>query len=215
MKIKLRVMSPLIKLMIKHPRWLQSNIFLKVMKIFPEKISKSYDQKVILQTPDYATVLHKGLSTIKNDPKIILDLCTGTGIAAQIAAQHFPDARIIGIDQSVSMIDLAKSKIEINDPYHIEFEVGNVMKMKYPNETFDLVITSNAPIYLKELSRVLKSEGVAMIAFSFGSQIFDDLKSQIQSLLKEEGLQLAEITNVNQGVVIVAIKLPRNLMSES
>lgn len=39
--------SEVIKLIVKRPKSMESKIFLKAMLIFPEKISKSYDSKVM------------------------------------------------------------------------------------------------------------------------------------------------------------------------
>jgi len=200
--LKTSFMTPLIKLIIKHPKLMESKIFLKAMLIFPEKISKSYDSKVKDSDIDYQAALSYGLRLIEKKPQRILDLCTGTGFAAFMALKQFPDALVTGVDQSSTMLEVAKGKIEASDTERINFEFGNAAKLSYEDEAFDLVITSNAPIYLKEAVRVLRHGGNIIVTYSFGGDAFINAESEIITLLNENGLHLVNLKNVGRGAVI-------------
>ena len=171
-KLKMAYMTPLIKLIIKYPKLMESKLFLKVMQIFPEKISKSYDRKVKDEDIQYQEALAYGLSLIKKEPLKILDLCTGTGFAAFMALSRFPDALVTGVDLSPGMIELAKGKISGSHAERIRFERGNAAELVYEDEAFDMVITSNAPVYMEEAVRVLKQGGDIIVTFSFGGEEF-------------------------------------------
>ena len=181
---------------------MESKIFLKAMLIFPEKISKSYDSKVKNSDIDYQAALSYGLRLIKNKPQKILDLCTGTGFAAFMALKHFPDALVIGVDQSTTMIEIADSKVDSLDAGRINFDFGNAAKLGYKDEEFDLIITSNAPVYLAEAARVLRRGGDIIVTYSFGGDAFPNAKKEISSLLNENGLHLINLDNIGKGVVI-------------
>lgn len=200
--LKTAFMTPLIKLIIKHPKLMESKIFLKAMLIFPEKISKSYDSKVKNSDIDYQAALSYGLNLIGNKPQKILDLCTGTGFAAFMALKHFPDASVIGVDQSTTMIEIANSKVDSLDADRIKFDFGNAAKLGYKDEEFDLIITSNAPVYLEEAARVLRHGGDIIVTYSFGGDAFPNAKNEISSMLNENGLHLINLDNIGKGVVI-------------
>ena len=198
--LKTAFMTPLIKLILKHPQLMESKIFLKAMLIFPEKISKSYDSKVVNSDVNYQTAIEHGLSLVGNKPQKILDLCTGTGFAAIMALKHFPDAYVIGVDQSTTMIEIARSKVDSVDAGRMKFDFGNAAKLGYEDETFDLVITSNAPVYLAEVSRVLRHGGDIIVAYSFGGKAFLNLEYEVATLLSNYNLRLINLNNIGNGV---------------
>jgi len=204
--LKTVFMTPLIKWAIKHPIVMEKKVFLKAMRIFPEKISSSYDSKVKKSDIDYFLALSDGLAQINKKPQFILDLCTGTGLAAFAAAKRFKKASVLGIDQSSGMVNIAKGKVTDIDKDRIKFEVGNVTKLTYNDEEFDLIITSNAPVYLSEATRVLKSKGNIFIAFSFGGKAFENAKGEIIKMLVQNGLSLIELKSCEKGVFILGRK---------
>ena len=204
--LKTVLMTPLIKWVIRHPTMMQSRVFLMAMKAFPEKISHSYDSKVKESGIDYLLALSDGLAQISKKPQSILDLCTGTGLAAFMAAEKFPTASVVGIDQSGSMVHIAKGKTKDVDNGRIWFEVGNATKLTYNNEEFDLIITSNAPVYLSEATRVLKFGGDLLVAFSFGGKAFENASSEIARLLEQNGLLLVNLKSFGKGSFILGQK---------
>lgn len=204
--LKTVFMTPLIKLMIGHPKLMESRMFLKAMLVFPEKISRTYDSKLNSSDISYQAALTEGLNLVENDPKKILDLCTGTGFAAFSAIQHFPEAHVTGLDQSHGMIELARSKTDSADAGRIRFDMGNAMKLPYENERFDLVMTSNAPVYLDEAARVLKSGGIILVAFSFGKGAFKNAEKDLSALMNKSGIELLRLGRYGDGVAIIGRK---------
>lgn len=159
--IKSVYMTPLIKWIIHHPNMMKSKIFLKAMQFFPEKISRAYDSKVNSSGIDYQITLSEGLGLIENRPQNILDICTGTGLAAFSAAKHFPDATITGVDQSAGMIEMASSKISQADALSIKFDIGNAIKLAYGNETYIKALLGKNKLDLFHLKSF--GEGVVII----------------------------------------------------
>ncbi len=204
--IKTVIMTPLIKLIIKHPKIMKAKIFMKVMVYFPEKISESYDEKIQKSEIDYMASILDGLEYVDNKPQKIIDLCTGTGIAAISAAKYFPKAFVEGIDQSYEMVKISKEKAKRQRIKNLNFKKGNAANLLYKDNEFDLVITSNAPIYLSEISRVLKQGGEVLVSFSFSGKAFIKAEKEIVKLIEKNGLTLIKIKNVKKGVFILGQK---------
>jgi ubiquinone/menaquinone biosynthesis C-methylase UbiE len=128
----------------------------------------------------------------------ILDVGCGTG-SLTIAAKQLQgiDGNVVGIDPSSNMIDLARGKAE-KAGVEIDFQVGVIEKMDFPDDYFDLVLSSlmmhHLPDELKktglqEVLRLLKPNGALLIieldpgAFSLASLIHGH-SSQLSAELK-------------------------------
>ena len=93
-----------------------------------------------------------------------LDLATGTGdIAFGLAARH---ARVVGLDITQRMIDLAHGKTAAGAGSHPAFLVGDMMALPFPDASFDLVTTGyglrNVPNLtgaIAEIARVIRPGG--------------------------------------------------------
>ena len=109
-KVKNILMTPLIRMIIKHPQIMESKVFLKAMAVFPEKVSSTYDEKVGESGIDYQAAFLDGLSYVRNEPDKVLDICTGTGFAALLIAKQFKNAKIEAVDLSSEMIKISKEK---------------------------------------------------------------------------------------------------------
>lgn len=200
------VMTPLIRVLIHHPDMMKSKVFLKAMQVFPQKISASYDARMKDAEGPYHDVLVQGFQLIDTNPNVILDLGTGTGIAAFAAATVFPKAHILGIDQSEGMIAHATEKLDQTDIGQISFIQGNSCNLAYDRQSFDLVVSSNAPIYLDEACRVLRTGGFLLVAFSFAGAAFTRAETDIKNMLEHYGLELLHLKVQGKGVVIIAKK---------
>jgi SAM-dependent methyltransferase len=104
-------------------------------------------------------------------PGGILDLGTGTGTLALEAARRWPAAAVTGIDASRGMIlaarERAREDLPASDVARISFDIGDAGQLPYPDEAFDLVVSSfvlqlvqNRLAVLREAHRVLRPGGV-------------------------------------------------------
>jgi len=77
----------------------------------------------------------------------ILDLCTGSGCLALAIAKEFPDAEIVGCDDSEDALNRAKRNAEINKVENIKFIKGDLFKAVRNDDLFDMIVSN--PPYIK------------------------------------------------------------------
>lgn len=103
-------------------------------------------------------------------PKMILDLATGTGDFA-IASLQLKPTKIIGMDISSGMLEVGKTKMKKRAFDHIiEMQIGDSENMPFEDQTFDAITVGfgvrnfeNLEKGLSEMLRVLKPGGQAIV----------------------------------------------------
>lgn len=106
----------------------------------------------------------------EQQPKMILDIATGTGDLA-IAMADTDAEKIVGLDISSGMLDIGKEKINKKGlSSKIEMVLGDSENMPFEDNTFDAITVAfgvrnfeNLKNGLKEILRVLKPGGVFVI----------------------------------------------------
>lgn len=101
------------------------------------------------------------------EPKILLDIATGTGDFAILAAQMLHPDKLIGADISEGMMTIGREKVKTAGLQQvISFEKEDCTNLSYPEATFDAVIAAfgirnfaNLDKGLAEMCRVLKPGG--------------------------------------------------------
>jgi len=105
----------------------------------------------------------------------VLDLATGTGDLALLIAEAAPTARIVGLDPSEKMLEVARAKVEKAGLLgRIELVVGDAESLPFADSTFDGVTIAfgirNVPDReraLAEMTRVTKPGGrIAVLELS-------------------------------------------------
>ncbi|OJV35462.1 MAG: hypothetical protein BGO29_05100 [Bacteroidales bacterium 36-12] len=104
-------------------------------------------------------------------PKKILDIATGTADLMIVADKVLKPETITGIDISEKMMSVGKQKIadrKLNSK--IDFQLQDASSLNFNNETFDAVTIGfgirnfeKLSVAIKEINRVLKSQGLFMI----------------------------------------------------
>ena len=87
----------------------------------------------------------------------VLDIGTGGGERLIEFASFFKKG--VGIDFDTDMIEKAKENMPVYLEDKISFLVMSAEKLKFPENTFDIVLNRHAPLYPKEIIEVLKPAG--------------------------------------------------------
>lgn len=117
-------------------------------------IDKGWRKKAIKQLQPY-------------HPQLMLDIATGTGDFAILAAKELSPSHLIGADISEGMMAIGREKVKkagLNDV--ISFQKEDCLNLSFPDDTFDAVTAAfgirnfqNLDKGLTEICRVLKKGG--------------------------------------------------------
>ncbi|MEU7138788.1 class I SAM-dependent methyltransferase [Nocardia sp. NPDC046473] len=98
----------------------------------------------------------------------VLDVATGTGAAAAVAAKVGVRATIVGVDSSVEMLRQARANA---DGRQANLVVALIEELPFPDGTFDLVMCTRAlhhverpDIVVAEMARVVRPGGQVIVA---------------------------------------------------
>jgi ubiquinone/menaquinone biosynthesis C-methylase UbiE len=145
------------------------NKLFKIERI-PGVLASSYEKATQLAIDSYySQVAEEIVSYFKEGT--ILDLGTGPGYLPVEILKRSPAIRIVGIDLSHKLIQMAiANAMKAGVSGRVSFEVGNAAKLRYNDEAFGMVISTGMLHSLKnpvnvliEIYRVLKTGGEAWI----------------------------------------------------
>ena len=120
----------------------------------------------------------------KEQPKTILDVATGTGDMAIMAAKMLRPEKVVGIDISEKMLEAGRKKIEKEQlGTKIEMLGGDGETINFPDNSFDGVMVAfgvrnfeNLEKGLKEILRVLKPEA-QLVVLEFSKPVIPGVKT--------------------------------------
>jgi ubiquinone/menaquinone biosynthesis C-methylase UbiE len=143
--------------------------WIKIERI-PGVLASSYEKATRMVIEEYyGQVAEEIVSCFKSG--VILDLGTGPGYLPIEIVRRAPEIKIIGVDLSRKLIQIAQANAAKADlSQQLSFEVGNSAELHFDNASFDMVISTgmlhslNHPVaVLIEIYRVLKKGGEAWI----------------------------------------------------
>ena len=118
--------------------------------------------------PDALAPLAAALERLGHAPAHVLDVGTGTGKAARLVAERFPQAEVLGIDLAPAMVEEARRLLPPGLPARVRFEVADASALPVRDEAFDLVVLLNMIPFFGELSRVTAPGGTVVVAHVSG-----------------------------------------------
>lgn len=146
-------------------------------------ISKSYDKlNDIMSLGLHKKIKRDAIAQIGDyKPKTILDLCTGTGDLAGILKEKYPEAKIIGVDFSPQMLEIARQKYLqskqsfqwqsrlglptqqrntdnalIANQHNIDFLEADCTNLPFEDESFDLCVISFGLRNIEDMGKALE-----------------------------------------------------------
>lgn len=132
----------------------------------------NYDSAAVLQR-EVADRLENRLQYIVADPKVILDIGSGTGYSAAKIRQRYPKAKVIELDISPSMLKLSKKKQSwfARMRRQHQYICADAEALPLANDSVDMVFSSlaiqwcqNHNKLFNNIARVLKPGGLLMFA---------------------------------------------------
>ena len=124
------------------------------MRGFFDRAAPTWDERYA-SDPSRLMPLETALALLPHPPARVLDVGTGTGAAALVAAARWPEADVLGIDVSPSMIELAAAK---ETRRGVRFLVADVAELE-PGEGYDLVMMVNMPPFIAPVAALVRPGG--------------------------------------------------------
>ncbi len=148
------------------------------------KIAKRYDIATSF-SQGYGSDLQLSVDRMNlKGTEYLADLCCGTGKSTAACQKALPQGKILAIDFSDDMLEVAQSRITADTPaQELTFKNQDVMNLDLPDNSLDAIFMAygirNMPDYskcLKNLLRVLKPGGIIAIhEYSLNNSIINRL----------------------------------------
>jgi len=118
----------------------------------------------LAEDPEHLAAYAAGLDRAR-EPKAVLDLGTGAGRSAALAASAHPQARVVAVDKSRTMLAHARRTQALPN---LEFQRASLWRLPFEDGSFDLVTMLNCFPELGELHRVTAPGGEVLMSTSYG-----------------------------------------------
>lgn len=119
-------------------------------KLF-DNIAKAYGKFFNIQVNKYKKIIDRVSSDFDiSNYKTALDVGCGTGALSKVLSQH--GLKVIGVDPSIGMLEEAKKRVKDKEIKFINNSPGE--KLPFPDESFDIVISSYVAHGLEPKDRI-------------------------------------------------------------
>ena len=154
------------------------------------------DERVIVPRSFIAEMLRDHLNPwLAREPKRVLDLCTGSGCLAVLAALEFPGAKVDAADLSSAALQVARINIR---KYELSKRVRPVRSNLFEKlDTYDLIVSNPPYVTAKSMKKLPKEyrhePSLALAAGADGLDLVHRILAQAKSHLNPGGLLVCEI----------------------
>jgi ubiquinone/menaquinone biosynthesis C-methylase UbiE len=122
----------------------------------------------------------------------VLDVCCGAGASALPAAESVgPEGNVIGVDVAQALLELARMKAAQQNLGNVQFELGDLFSLRFPNESFDAVVcvfgiffVPDMEMAVRELWRCVRPGGQLAVT-TWGQNFFEPANSAFWRSVKE------------------------------
>jgi len=158
--------------------------------------------------PEALVPLAAALERIEIPPARVLDLGTGTGKAARVAARLFREAEVEAVDLAPAMVEEARRLLPPDLAGRVRFRVADASALPYERGAFDLVVLQNMIPFFDELARVTAPAGRVVLAFSWGAQTPIYVPAEtLRERLGEVGFERFEELAAGAGTAFVGYRI--------
>jgi ubiquinone/menaquinone biosynthesis C-methylase UbiE len=123
------------------------------------------------------------LLSLQNGSRV-LDACCGAGASALPAAEFVgPKGRVIGVDVAQALLELARAKAAQGRLGNIRFELGDLLSLRFPNESFDAAVCVFGIFFVPDMAAAVRElwrcvrPGGQLAVTTWGPNLFEPANS--------------------------------------
>ena len=166
------------------------------------------------ETEEWVAHLISLLKPLKNEPLVILDLCSGSGCIALAIGKALPKATVYAVDINDKAIALGNKNATYNDIKNVIFMQSDLYNELDTNNLFDLIVSNPPYISFDEFENLDPSVSTwedkqALVAADNGTAIINDIIEDAADYLKTDSKvaetklpQLAIEIGYKQGTIV-------------
>ncbi len=143
-------------------------VFRPALRAQFDRLAPTWEERHTREETD--ALLEAALAKLEREPKRILDVGTGTGRGARVAARRFSAAEVVGVDMSARMIEEARRLLPPDLDGRVRFLVADACALPFPDGSFDLVTLLNMIPFFRELGRVAGADANLVFSSSSGPE---------------------------------------------
>jgi SAM-dependent methyltransferase len=146
--------------------------------------------------------MQAALEAIPGNAARVLDVGTGTGAAARLAAERWPDAEVTGVDLSPKMVAEAR---RLATSERQRYAVADSTTLPFPDAHFDVVLLNNMIPFFDEIARVAAPGAYVAVAYALGPRtpIYVPL-ARVRAELERRGLEHVRDLRAGVGEALLA-----------
>ena len=158
------------------------------------------DERVLIPRSPIGELIQQGFGgLLKNSPKRILDMCTGSGCIAIACAEQFPKAEVDAVDLSFEALDVAEFNIERHQLTHRVFPIQSDLFTQLPQDQYDLIVTNPPYVDLDDIEDMPEEfrhePMLALEAGEDGLVLVKRILAQAGEYLTKNGVLICEVGN--------------------
>ena len=180
------------------------------MTISEKRYRESFSEKGVFP-PKYAFTLLIPFRNIFLSPKrliqrlelkedhTVLEIGPGPGYFSLPVSRKLKKGKLVLLDIQQEMLDMARRRVEKRKITNVEYILCDGKSIAIENKSFDRIFMvtvigeiDNKELYLKEINRILKEDGILSISELAGDP--DKLsQDELRSLVTENGFQVSKV----------------------
>jgi ubiquinone/menaquinone biosynthesis C-methylase UbiE len=129
--------------------------------------------------------------SLQNGSRVI-DVCCGAGASALPAAEFVgPEGKVIGVDVAQSLLELARAKAAQRRLGNTRFELGDLLFLSFPNESFDAAVCVFGIFFVPDMAAAVKElwrcvrPGGQLAVTTWGPNLFEPANSAFWTSIKD------------------------------
>jgi SAM-dependent methyltransferase len=182
-------------------------------RLFRNRMARNFDRlapewDATRVSPERLLPIAAALDALPAPPARVLDLGTGSGRVARLAAERWPEADVTGADVSAGMVREAERRKSSDREHYLRADAS---ALPFPDGAFDLVALNNMIPFFDELVRVVAPGGHVAVAFSLGAATPIWVPpARVRAELERRGFAHIADFSVGPGVALLARKAERS-----